>query len=426
MQKIRGLMADRFTGDVAWNIGSLVFLAAGGLIINGVIVSLRGADALGVFNQVYAFYIVLSQIGVGGLQHSVLKQVAYMRDDRDACADATGVALGLIVLLTVPIALLGLALAQPIGDLLESQPVGEGLRYVMPGLIFFAANKVLINVLNGLRRMRIYAVFRSARFVLIPLFIVLIIALDQPASTLPLALTLAEVVLFIVLIVYIYTRLLPYRRPRNINHYVRAHLSYSVRGVLSGVLLELKTRTDVLMLGLFLSDTAVGWYSFAATLAEGFGQIAIAVRFNVDPIAGGHFADGERDKIGDLARQIRRYFWPGMAVLGTVSILAYPVVYAVLAGSSGLGESWAVYGLLAGAHIIVAGYAFMRGILLVGDAPGAFTMTIILTTGINIGLNALLIPPFGLVGAATTTAASIILEDAIIVYLARRLLDVRL
>lgn len=91
MQKIRGLMADRFTGDVAWNIGSLVFLAAGGLIINGVIVSLRGADALGVFNQVYAFYIVLSQIGVGGLQHSVLKQVAYMRDDRDACADATPV-----------------------------------------------------------------------------------------------------------------------------------------------------------------------------------------------------------------------------------------------------------------------------------------------------------------------------------------------
>jgi O-antigen/teichoic acid export membrane protein len=291
--------------------------------------------------------------------------------------------------------------------------------------VFFAANKVLINVLNGLRHMRVYAIIRSLRFVLIPVFIVSIIALQLPDRMLPLALTLAEIVLFIVLSGYIYTRVLPVHVPRNVITHVRAHLSFGLRGMMSGVLIEINTRVDVIMLGFFLSDRMVGIYSFAAILAEGFAQIPIAVRYNVDPLLGEYFSKNQRSRITQLARQIRRVFLPAMILLGLVSILMYPVVYVLLVGTDGLYVSWCVFGLLAAAHIVVAGHTPMRGILLQGGAPGTYTIIILATALNNVVLNALLIPQAGILGAAVATGVSIILEILCIVALSRRLLGVR-
>ena len=43
--------------------------------------------------------------------------------------------------------------------------------------------------------------------------------------------------------------------------WLKRHLAFGARGLMSGVFLELNTRIDVLAIGLFLSDTDVGTYS---------------------------------------------------------------------------------------------------------------------------------------------------------------------
>lgn len=410
----------RFTGDVLWNVGSLAFLALGGLLVNGLVVSLRGVEALGVFNQIYAFYTILSQIGVGGVQFSVLKHVSYVQDNLDSASETTTVALILVLALTFPLCGLGVLAADRLGVLLGSADVGVGVAYVMPGLIFYAANKVLINTLNGLRRMRIYAVFRAARFVFIPAFLIALIALDAPSNTLAASLTLAELALFLWLLIYLYTRVLPIRMPAHFVEYARAHLSYGARGMLSGSLIELNTRTDVLILGLLLPDRVVGYYSFAAILAEGFAQIPFAVRNNVDPLIGDYFAKGQPERITELARQIRRYFVPALALLGVGSILAYPLVYALAAGNDGLIESWLAFALLALVQVAVSAYSPMRGLLLQGGMPGTYTLIMLTTFVSNALLNFLLIPVYGIVGSATATSICVVLEIALIVFTSRR------
>ena len=410
----------RFTGDVLWNVGSLAFLALGGLLVNGLVVSLRGVEALGVFNQIYAFYTILSQIGVGGVQFSVLKHVSYVQSDLDVASETTTVALILVFALTLPLCGLGVLVADRLGVLLGSADVGVGVAYVMPGLIFYAANKVLINTLNGLRRMRVYAVFRAARFVFIPAFLIALIAFDAPSNTLAASLTLAELALFLWLVIYLYTRVVPIRMPAHFAEYTRAHLSYGVRGMLSGSLIELNTRTDVLILGLLLPDRVVGYYSFAAILAEGFAQIPFAVRNNVDPLIGDYFAKAQPERITDLARQIRRYFVPALALLGVGSILAYPLVYALAAGNDGLTESWLAYALLALIQVAVAAYSPMRGLLLQAGMPGTYTLIMLATFVSNALLNFLLIPVYGIVGSATATSISVVVEIALIVFTSRR------
>lgn len=420
------LKVSDFSVDILWNIGSLIFLASSGLIMNGIIVATSGVEALGIFNQVYAFYVILSQIGTGGIQLSVLKHISYVKDDIAQCADIAVNALILVIIISLPIVTIGMLSAESIGNLLSSPDVGLGLLYVMPGLLFFAANKVLINVLNGVSRMRVYAVFRALRFIFIPLFIIIILLLQQAVYVLPLALTLAELVLFILLMGYIFRYVLPLKPIEQFRYYTGQHLSYGVRGLFSGVLIEMNTRIDVLMLGFFFSDSTVGLYSFAAILAEGFAQIPIAVRYNVDPLIGQYFSTKTEEQIVSLAQKIRRIFVPVMLILGVISTLAYPIVFLILSGSEGLALSWAVFTLLAFANVVVAAYSPLRGILLQGGAPGHYTLIILATVSSNILLNAVFISQIGVLGAALATGSIIILEIVLIVLSARRLFDIRL
>jgi O-antigen/teichoic acid export membrane protein len=74
---------EKFRSDVAWNFASLAFLGVSGLGLNVLIGRTFGPADLGIFNQVWAVYIFFSQLAVGGIDLSVLKEVAAHRDDRE-------------------------------------------------------------------------------------------------------------------------------------------------------------------------------------------------------------------------------------------------------------------------------------------------------------------------------------------------------
>ena len=140
--------------------------------------------------------------------------------------------------------------------------------------------------------------------------------LGYPGSHLPLSLTIAEMTLFVVLMLYINIILFRIRFSfsPDMRNWFRRHISFGSRGFLSGVLIEMNTRMDVLMLGYFMSDTIVGIYSFASTFAEGFAQLSTVIRQNVDPIVGKCFAEDNKEKIREIARKVRRTFYPIMAI----------------------------------------------------------------------------------------------------------------
>ncbi len=423
---LRQLLTSKFNQDVLWNMTSLVILALGGVLVNAIILRVQGADALGIFNQVYAIYIVLSQIGVGGLQHSVLKHISYVQADRALCADITAAALLLITAITIPMSLGCALLAAPVGRLLHSPGVERGLLLALPGLLFFALNKVLINVLNGLQVMKAYAAFRSLRFALIPLAIIGIVLLGGQDSDLALSLTLSEVVLCLALLAFVYTRLLPVRRIAQPHDRFREHVSFGVRGVLSGVLMELNTRVDVLMLGYFLTDTKVGIYSFAAMLAEGASQLPLAIRWNVDPLIGRAFAEGQPQQIADLSHRIRRVFHPAMAVIGVVSVGLYPLLLWLWLPDGHVTASSAVFAIIMAGVVINAGYRPFTGVLMQGGRPGANTLFI---TGLIVTdalLNLIFIPTWGIYGAAFVTMLTYCFEAVGIVLITRQLFGVKL
>jgi len=418
----------RFTRDVLWNVASLAVLGGTGMVINAFVLAVQGPATLGAFNQVFAVFVVVTQFAVGGLQFSALKHCARAREDRASCSQIAASAVLLVCLVGGTLSLAVFLVHGVVGSVLQSPDVAVGLAMVAPGILCFSLNKVLLMVLNGLRHMRAFAVFQSLRYLVLLTTVVSLTLLGYPGSWLPLSLTLTEIAVCAALICYV-SRLFPViisPFSNQLRPWYGRHLSFGLRGFLSGALIELNTRVDVLMLGVFTADAVVGIYSFAATFAEGFAQLTVIVRQNLDPIFGRAFAENRLERIGEAARAVRRKFWPLMAGAGLLLMAGYPVLIWLFSAGGQTWRSWPVLCILVVGVIVSAGYRSMAGVFIAGDRPGAYTLLIAGTAIANIVLNLLLIPMAGLYGAALATSAACVLESMAIVILAWKLLAVRL
>lgn len=419
-------LRNRFSAEVLWNLASVGVLGVSGILMNAMIARWRGAEALGVFNQVFAIYIILSQIAVGGVHLSVLKQLSYHSDERDLCGRITTAGLLLGAILSAIVCAAAYLFSDSVGTFLSSPGVATGLALAAPGLIFFSLNKILLSALNGLRFMRAFAVLQAARFVFILASIAGILAAGWPAAWLALSLTTSELALFLITIVYVRWRVVPLRRPATGERWYREHASFGLRGFMSGLLSEMNTRVDVLMLGYFTNDAAVGIYSFAAILAEGFCQIPIVVRRNLDPIFGRAFAEHDRVRIVEAARKVKRVMYALMTAVTLVAVAGYPLLLKLCGADHGMGASWLVFAILMAGILLNSGYRPFLGIFLQGGMPGVYTGLIFIAVGGNVVLNLALIPPMGIYGAAVATATVFVIEAVLIVVFARRLFAVSL
>jgi O-antigen/teichoic acid export membrane protein len=411
-------MDSRLRRDVVWNLVPVVLLGVVGLGLNFTIGTVWGAAALGVFNQVTTAFFVMSVLAAGGLQYSVLRAVAEAADRRDRVA---AVVVGALVPATCfAIAVTGVfALLSPsIGELLDSRDVASGMLWAAPGLFCFALNKVLLGIVNGLRRMRAFAVYTSLRYVLIAIGVVLAYALDASAQQLPAIWTFTEGVLLLVLVGE-FVSTVALTRCAGWPRWVREHVRYGVRGVASTVAFELNSKLDVWMLGVVMTDERVGIYSLASVLAEGVMQLAVVVQNNLNPVLARSLAAGDQEQIRVLVGRTRRWFVPGLGGVCALSAVAYPFVIPVLIGNAAFGDGAASYAILVAGIALASPYLAFNQVLLMASRPGWHTVYVLLVVGLNAAANLLLIPHMGMEGAATATAATLVLSMFLLVRIAK-------
>lgn len=417
---------SKLDSDLLFNLLGFGFLALSGILINLTLAIFRGTEALGVFNQAFAIHLIVSQLSVGGLQFSTLKQISEEQDSpKQACSSLLS-ALILVTPISIIVCSLVFSYSEHLGNLLESTEVSKGINYLLLGLFFFPINKVLLMSVNGLRNMRAYALFNSGRYLLILVSLLILILNDFSNAELLMSLSITEVSLFIAYAVYLPVFLFRGNLALPTLGKILAHISFGARAIFSGLLIELNTRIDILMLGAFLTDSKVGIYSFAATIAEGFKQLPSILRWNLDPIFGNMMANNRTSGISGLVRETKRKYFPYFCFFCLTAILCYPFVLFLIGISSNFSDSWAVFGILLIAIAISTLYTPFSGILFQGGRPGTQSLITLATVSFNIIANILLIPVFGIYGAAIATAFTFILDALLIAYTTKRAFNIRL
>jgi O-antigen/teichoic acid export membrane protein len=429
LERMQGQLARATQGkqgrDVLWNLGSLLVLSACGFALVALLTRWYGDSGLGVFEQVYAAYVLFSQLAVGGIDRSVLRQVAsHPGRDREL-----GAIVASALLPAVPAAALSTLLfwvgRDALAALVDSPAVAVGIGAAAPGLFCFAINKVLLGVVNGLSRMRAFAVYQSLRYVLILVGLLCVHELGWDGARAAFVFTFSEVLLLLVLIVEL-LRTVPLPRRLPLVGRAREHARYGAKSVASGMLLELQARVDVWMIGLFLSDARVGIYGIAARVGEGLFQILVVLQNVYNPRLAALFVGGKQQELERLARADRPRMRLGMLAAALVALAAYPLVLRIIAPEPQFAQSLLPFALLAAGMVAVAGhYPFAQALLMAGF-PGWHTLYMLSIVAFNVVANSLLIPVLDISGAALATAGSLAFSAFALVALVRARTGVRL
>jgi O-antigen/teichoic acid export membrane protein len=417
--------AEKLQRDVLWNLLPVALLAIVGLGLNFVIAKGWGSTELGVFNLVTMAVFCLAIVGAGGLQFAVLRAVAEAPDDRDrVAAVVVGALLPNLALAALATALC-LALRHPIGALLESPAVAEGMLWAAPGVFCFSINKVLFGVVNGLRRMRAFAIYTSLRYLLIAASLGLAAAISLEGAHLAIVWTITEGALLLVLVVELLATV-SLRRSAGWLVHARAHLDYGARGVVATLGLEINSKLDVWMLGVALPESQVGIYALASTLYEGILQIAVVLQNNVNPLLARHLATGERAQAEQLVWRMRRQLVPAALIGCALAALLYPFIIPWLIGDPIFAEAaWPFAILMAGAVLASPNLPF-ASLLLMGGKPGWHTIYVLVTVAIAFIADLALIPSLGATGVALGTSIGLAASALLLSALARGQLGLKI
>ena len=182
--------------DTLWNLMAFAIQAAAGAVLTIGLFFFSGPEYLGIFNQLYAIFVVTGQLFVFGIHDSATKHSAEYFSDK---LESARIAFAALILGSV-VALIGFGAiligANTIAKLYYSEHVQLGLIWMAPGLSFFVINKVLLGLLNGQQQFKRFAVARTMRAASLVFFVFLMVVLDIAIGYIGACFTLAELVVF--------------------------------------------------------------------------------------------------------------------------------------------------------------------------------------------------------------------------------------
>jgi O-antigen/teichoic acid export membrane protein len=394
---------------LAYNVASLACFAAAGLGANLLIARVYGPADTGLFNQVLAFYLVAGQFAVLGIHLAALRDASLLPREAgpQAVAQLTVNALAITSASALMTVAAGGLFDLAIPALFVTQGLASAWLLVVPGLYFFALNKVLIGIANGLERYAVFAAAQAARPVLFLAFCCLWVLEAWPGQTIVLSLTLAEIVLSTLLLAY-FLHTDGIATPQKLFREARRILGFSIRVLPGSAVADLNTRVDIIVLGLFVPAAATGVYTLAAWVAEGALQLPAAVRPLLSTQIAQLSSSRGHAQLGALIRRVGVATMTATASLLACVCMAFPFFVEPLLGDSRYREALLPLVILSIGVVIASYYLPFDFLLSQSGRPLAQSAVRGMMIAANIALALVLVPMFGIAGAAVAYSLSFV------------------
>jgi len=301
------------------------------------------------------------------------------------------------------------------------------ILYVLPLLIFFdALNSIFFMFLRAEENVKLYnmiGIIAKYLAVLVSLLFVLVFKLGLIGIFIGMALIDGLTALFLFIKFLIQGKI----KPKNISFSLFKELvAYGVPLIgfeLSGILL---TSGDRFIIQHFLGSAAVGIYSASYSMAKYFVEFfSAAFRMAVMPIFMSIWEKkGREETQAFLSSVLKIYFMIGIPLIFAVSFLGRDLI--ILFASEKFEEGCVIIPFIVTGYVISsANFIYGAGLYLSKKTTSLLIINVI-STIINIILNFLLIPIWGLYGAAITTLFAFIIEVTLLLIISSRTVSVKI
>lgn len=299
--------------NLVLNYISLIFIALSTLIVNSIFVMYYDTAVVGRFNVLLTWLLVLGQIGTLGIHQAVMCYAAQNNKDSDSIINT---AFQMVLCISIVIFVIIEIISGCMTD--EAYQIGVALLGITA--VFSSINKVILGYFNGMDKMQAYAYVNLFRSVLFVIVAIAIAVFGVDGRYIFLTYTISELLTMCVGLVYIYCYIKP--RGKYDRGWAGKELKYGIKIMPSMISTELKSKGCILLMGFFLDDTVIGIYSFAILFVEGFYQLYVILRLNMNPKFAVQISTRDTVGVEDAKHQVKKL----------LKIVSVPVVLGVVAG----------------------------------------------------------------------------------------------
>ncbi len=163
-------------------------------------------------------------------------------------------------------------------------------------------------------------------------------------------------------------------------------------------------QSDRIMLGIYLNAREVGIYSVAATMVAFVGLFLQSINQIFAPTIAELFAKGEHDLLLRLYQMLTKWSL-GLTIPLALGIMIFAKPLMGVFGPD-FREGWPVLAIATVGQLVSCGVGSVGLLLLMSDQQNRMVRAQAITVFLTLGLNFLLIPRIGLIGAAIASAAT--------------------
>jgi O-antigen/teichoic acid export membrane protein len=405
--------------DIQWAFISLAVSSLVHFLLRVVLGRELGASGLGIYTLVFVIYLLGMQFAAFGLGAALTKYIAeHIGNLKKIKAFVSSGLIGsLLSGLAIGIFLFVFSgvIANNFFHIPEMEDLLKITAFCFP---FIAMQKVVIGTLNGLRKMKYFAFVNIVQNVSVfVLSFVLVIFLKKGVNGAVIGLVIPTILVSLFSLVFIKDF---FERPSKLFNTVLKTLSwFGIFVVLINSIGLINTQIDSILIGHFMTEADVGYYAIAVILIQGITLLPHAIHRVTTPTIAMYHGRNDNENIKKLIKE---------AVFKTFLITVSLIVALAIFGKLIISILFTTEFLPAYTPLLIllVGYTIYAPLISAGavlSSIGKINISLrvaVLNVTINTILNIILIPKFGIVGAATATSSSLIMLVVINLILYRR------
>lgn len=268
--------AQQFAIDVSWAFISSIIVIPVGFILRIILARWLGASELGLYQMAITIYSISIMVSYFGIPSSIIKFAAEFKDDKNNLDQFVTTSIICTVLLGSLVGLLIFSLSSFISRIFHMPDLTDLLKILAFAFPFIATFQTSNGLLNGLRLMRRYSSMIIAQSLMMIIFTIALVFMGFGLKGAVCGLLLSVIAACMISLAAI--------KPlfrfdiTGLLEKMRTLLRYGGLLLGSDVMNIIACNSDIILIGYFLTESDVGFYSVAITLSMILSFIPAAIQ----------------------------------------------------------------------------------------------------------------------------------------------------
>lgn len=407
---------------------SITFIASISNVIIGFIVIILlgryvGANDLGLYRMVATLFSLILLIAMIGIPSATIKYIAEYKADQTQKNQILSAGIITVFIIGIFFSIGSYLLAEGLETLFGMPQLSDLIFILGPVFPFALVGETTLGFLNGLREMKKFTAIAVAKSVLMLIITTTLILNGLGAIGAVLGLTLSSIGSCILSIILAN----PYFNFTLKEYYstTKTLLRFGVQVALTQAISETTNQLDIILIGFYLMSIDLGYYAVSTSISKFLWLIPLSIQKITYPITSEHWKKSNHQSLHKILDKSMKYSTILLVLLGLGTFfLSKDVIFFLF------NEEY-IYSVLPLQILLIS--TVIRGSITqpIGGSlagigrPDLLLKTILIVTFSNFFFGVLLIPQYGIVGAAISTSISLIIGSIINLILVIKYLSFR-